>query len=108
MVSAGDRGLYMGVQHTFGGVSRVLFPVAAGVLMDRYAVGVPFWLAGLLTLTVLPFAWGLADSLAPESPTDAAVLMVSSADVTGEFPVEKVVEESSTSAPDPGPRRVEG
>ena len=26
-----ERGLYMGVQHTFGGVSRVLFPVAAGL-----------------------------------------------------------------------------
>ena len=29
-----ERGLYMGVQHTFGGISRVLFPVAAGLLMD--------------------------------------------------------------------------
>ena len=93
MVPGEDRGLYMGVQHTFGGVSRVLFPVAAGVLMDRYGVGVPFWLAGLLVLAVLPFAWGLAGALAAESPADAAVLMVSSADVTGEFPVEKVVGE---------------
>jgi MFS family permease len=93
VVPGDDRGLYMGVQHTFGGVSRVLFPVAAGVLMDRFGVGVPFWLAGLLVLAVLPFAWGLADSLAAESPAAAAVLMVSSADVTGEFPVEKVVEE---------------
>jgi MFS family permease len=93
VVPGEDRGLYMGVQHTFGGVSRVLFPVAAGVLMDRYGVGVPFWLAGLLVLAVLPFAWGLAGALAAESPADAAVLMVSSADVTGEFPVEKVVGE---------------
>jgi len=90
-----ERGLYMGVQHTFGGASRVLFPVAAGILMDRFGVGVPFWLAALLVLATLPFAWALADSLVPETAATAAVRMVSSADVTGEFPVEKVVEEGS-------------
>ena len=31
----------MGVQHTYGGVARVVFPVAAGMLMDRFGVGVP-------------------------------------------------------------------
>lgn len=97
VVPGEDRGLYMGVQHTFGGGSRVLFPVAAGVLMDHFGVGVPFWLAGLLVLAVLPFAWGLADALAAESPPDTAVLLVSSADVTGEFPVEKVVEQPESS-----------
>ena len=112
VVPGGDRGLYMGVQHTFGGMSRVAFPVAAGVFMDHFGVGVPFWLAGLLVLAVLPFAWGLAESLPPESPEALAVRIVSSADVTGEFPVEKVVEETPTAAPDPAsgptPRPVEG
>ena len=93
VVPANQRGMYMGVQHTFGGVSRVLFPVAAGLLMDRLGVGVPFWIAGLLVLATLPFAWGLANSLPPESPASVAVLTVSSADVTGEFSVEKVAEE---------------
>jgi MFS family permease len=95
VVPGNERGLYMGVQHTFGGVSRVFFPVAAGVLMDHFGVGVPFWIAGLLVLATLPFAWGLAESLPPESPATVAVRMVSSADVTGEFPVQKVVEEES-------------
>ena len=66
VVPGHERGLYMGVQHTFGGASRVLFPVAAGILMDRFGVGVPFWLAGLLVLATLPFAWGLAAALPPE------------------------------------------
>ena len=93
VVPGNERGLYMGVQHTFGGVSRVLFPVAAGLLMDRFGVGVPFWISGLLVLATLPFAWALAESLPPESPATAAVRVVSSADVTGEFLVEKVAEE---------------
>ena len=48
VVSAGERGLYMGVQHTFGGVSRVAFPLAAGATMDRFGVGIPFYVAGAL------------------------------------------------------------
>jgi MFS family permease len=95
VVPGNERGLYMGVQHTFGGLSRVVFPVAAGVLMDYFGVGVPFWIAGILVLATLPFAWGLAASLSPESPASAGVRLVSSADVTGEFPVEKVVQGES-------------
>lgn len=74
----------------------MLFPVAAGLLMDRLGVGVPFWTSGLLVLATLPFAWALADSLRPESPATVAVRMVSAADVTGEFPVEQVAEEGAT------------
>jgi multidrug resistance protein len=95
VVPGNERGLYMGVQHTFGGVSRVLFPVGAGLLMDRFGLGVPFWIAGILVLATLPFAWELALAVPPESPETVAVRMVSSADVTGEFPVEKVLEEES-------------
>jgi MFS family permease len=95
VVPGNERGLYMGVQHTFGGLSRVLFPVGAGLLMDRFGPGVPFWISGLSVLATLPFAWALAESLLPESPVTVAVRMVSSADVTGEFPVEKVVEGGS-------------
>jgi len=93
VVPTNERGLYMGVQHTFGGVSRVLFPIGAGVLMDRFGVGVPFWISGLLVLATLPFAWALAEALPPESPATVALRTVSAADVTGEFPVEKVAEE---------------
>ena len=47
------RGLYMGVQHTFGGVSRVVFPLAAGLAMDRVGLGFPFVVAGVLVLSTL-------------------------------------------------------
>src|SRR5215213_6331810 len=96
VVPSNERGLYMGVQHTFGGVSRVLFPIAAGVLMDRFGVGVPFWLAGLLVLATLPFAWALAGAMTPETPETVAVRVVAGADVTGEFPVQKAAEEGQT------------
>lgn len=53
VVPSRHRGLYMGVQHTFGGVSRVVFPLAAGVAMDHLGLGVPFVLAGVLVLATL-------------------------------------------------------
>lgn len=93
VVPGNERGLYMGVQHTFGGVSRVVFPIAAGLLMDGLGVGVPFWLSGLLVIAMLPFAWGLAGALAPPSPAADAALTVAAADITGEFPVAGATEQ---------------
>jgi hypothetical protein len=43
----------MGVQHTFGGVSRVVFPLAAGIAMDHLGLGFPFIVAGVLVLFTL-------------------------------------------------------
>jgi multidrug resistance protein len=47
------RGLYMGVQQTFGGVSKVAFPVATGIAMDRLGLGIPFIVAGVLVAATL-------------------------------------------------------
>jgi len=54
VVPSAERGLYMGVQQTYGGVSRVAFPIAAGWAMDRFGRGVPFGIAALLMLATLP------------------------------------------------------
>jgi multidrug resistance protein len=53
VVAKSERGLYMGVQHTFGGVSRVSFPLATGFAMDRMGKGVPYVVAGILVLMTL-------------------------------------------------------
>ena len=47
-----ERGLYMGVQQTFGGSARVVFPIAFGILFD-VALPLPFLLsASLVVLTI--------------------------------------------------------
>jgi len=43
-----ERGVYMGAQQTFGGVARVIFPLGAGWLYDRFVPGVPFWCGAVL------------------------------------------------------------
>jgi len=88
VVPGNERGLYMGVQHTFGGASRVVFPVAAGVLMDRFGVGVPFWISGLLVIATLPLARGISMTTRTDTPEAAIARRISAADVTAEFPVE--------------------
>jgi MFS family permease len=81
-----ERGLYMGVQHLFGGVSRVAFPIAAGLLMDRFDVGVPFWIAGLLVLAGLPLTRGIgAAALPAAAPAPVTVRELATADITGEI-----------------------
>ena len=90
-VSSRERGLYMGVQHLFGGMSRVAFPIAAGVLMDHFDVGVPFWIAGALVLAGLPLTRGIgvqAPTAAPPAPMSVRELATAdiSGEITGEYP----------------------
>jgi MFS family permease len=67
IVASGERGLYLSVQQTFGGVSRVGFPIAAGFLMDRFSRGTPFLLAGVLVAAMLPLTRGVRPAPRPEA-----------------------------------------
>ena len=58
IVSSTERGLYMGVQQTFGGASRVVFPILYGWLFDR-SVGLPFYLAAVLVAGTITLGIGL-------------------------------------------------
>ncbi len=69
VVPTRNRGLYMGVQHTFGGVSRVIFPLAAGVAMDHLGLGFPFVVAGVLVLGTLALTASLEDYAVPRAHT---------------------------------------
>jgi len=67
VVGEHERGLYMGVQQTWGGITRVAFPVAGGALMDAAGVGTPFALAGVLLLLALPLTVGIAPAESREA-----------------------------------------
>jgi MFS family permease len=43
-----ERGVYMGVQQSFGGAARVLFPLWAGWAFDRLGTPYPFWTSSVL------------------------------------------------------------
>jgi multidrug resistance protein len=54
-----ERGLYMGVQQTFGGMARVLGPIGAGWAWDNLGVGIPFWVGAALVLSTLLLGIGM-------------------------------------------------
>jgi multidrug resistance protein len=53
IVPSHERGLYMGVQQTFGGIARVLGPIYAGWTFDHLGHGVPFFTAGGIVLATI-------------------------------------------------------
>ncbi len=73
VISADERGLYMGVQQTFGGITRVLFPLGAGVLWDNAGMAAPFWAGAAIVASTLLLGLDLGRYLqgaspAPETP----------------------------------------
>lgn len=61
-----ERGLYMGVQQTFGGVSRVVGPLWAGWAFDALGIGVPFWTGAVLALGMLLLSAGVEEVVGPK------------------------------------------
>jgi MFS family permease len=68
-----ERGLYMGVQQTFGGSARVLFPILAGLAFD-WIIAVPFLISASLVAATILLGIGLEHRMAaPIVPQTAEV-----------------------------------
>lgn len=63
-----ERGLYMGVQQTFGGLARVIGPIWAGFAFDYLGKGVPFYTGAALALFTLTLSAGIEAHLPQETP----------------------------------------
>ena len=61
-----ERGLYMGLQQTFGGVARVIFPIAMGLVFDGIGHSWPFWLSAALVLSTISIGLGMEGYLKPK------------------------------------------
>src|ERR671915_1523466 len=57
VIPSHERGLYMGVQQTFGGMARVVFPILAGYAFDR-VVELPFLVSAGLVAGAACFGCG--------------------------------------------------
>ena len=72
VVPSRERGLSMGIQQTYGGISRVAFPLLAGFLMDRFGTGSPYAVAAVLVAATLLITAPLEQYLTPKSQLSAA------------------------------------
>jgi MFS family permease len=61
VISSRERGLYMGVQQTFGGLSRVIIPLWAGFSYDHFGKAVPLFTSAALVLGTIILGLGIDD-----------------------------------------------
>jgi len=71
VIPSSERGLYMGVQQTFGGTARVLFPIAAGFAFDRYP-GLPFIVSASLVAGTILLGLGMEEYTRPKREPETA------------------------------------
>lgn len=61
VISSRERGLYMGVQQTFGGLARVIVPLWAGFSYDHFGQSVPLFTSAVLVLGTIMLGFGIDD-----------------------------------------------
>ena len=67
-----ERGLYMGVQQTFGGAARIIGPIWAGFAFDYLGTGVPFFTGAALALVTIAIGAGMEKHLPERVPKPVA------------------------------------
>lgn len=71
VIPSNERGLYMGVQQTFGGTARVIFPIAAGWAFDRFPE-LPFLVSSGLVAGTILLGLGMEEYTRPKREPEAA------------------------------------
>ena len=59
VVASHERGLYMGVQQSFGGVARVAFPLFLGWVFQSLGASYPFWISAAFVIATLAMGKGM-------------------------------------------------
>ncbi len=70
VIPSNERGLYMGVQQTYGGVARVVIPLWAGFAYDHFGKDVPFITSAILVLGSLFLGLGVDDGRKVKAPPE--------------------------------------
>lgn len=68
-----ERGLYMGMQQTYGGVSRIIAPLFMGWAYDRIGPSAPYFFSSAFILATIFLGFGLDQYARPGRTSEAAV-----------------------------------
>jgi multidrug resistance protein len=71
VIPSTERGLYMGLQQTYGGMARVLFPILAGWAFDRFPE-LPFFVSAALVAGTILLGLGMEEYIRPKREPSAA------------------------------------
>jgi len=66
VIAPGERGLYMGMQQTYGGVARIIAPLFFGWCFDRIGVSSPYFFSSAFLVATLLLGFGLDQYARPE------------------------------------------
>ena len=66
-----ERGLYMGLQQTYGGIANALFPILAGLAFDRF-VELPFLASAALVAGTIYLGLGMEKNIRPKTTAQTA------------------------------------
>jgi MFS family permease len=72
VIPSNERGLWMGLQQTFGGTARVIFPLLAGFLFDRM-IELPFLVSAALVFGTIFLGLGMEEYTKPKPPPEVEV-----------------------------------
>src|SRR5882762_7941156 len=68
VIAPRERGLYMGMQQTYGGVSRIIAPLFFGWAFDRVGVSSPYFFSSAFILATIFLGFGLDQYARHEPP----------------------------------------
>jgi MFS family permease len=66
VIAPGERGLYMGMQQTYGGVARIIAPLFFGWSFDSLGVSSPYFFSSAILLATISLGFGLDQYARPE------------------------------------------
>lgn len=66
VIAPGERGLYMGMQQTYGGVARIIAPLFFGWAFDSLGVSAPYFFSSAFLLATISLGFGLDQYARPE------------------------------------------
>jgi len=66
VIASGERGLYMGMQQTYGGVARIIAPLFFGWAFDSLGVSSPYFFSSAILLATISLGFGLDQYARPE------------------------------------------
>ena len=73
VIAPRERGLYMGMQQTYGGVARIVAPLFFGWAFDSLGVSSPYFFSAAFLLATLSLGFGLDKYARPERVRQPAV-----------------------------------
>ena len=71
VISQRERGLYMGMQQTYGGVARIIAPLFFGWSFDHLGVSSPYFFSAAFILGTVLLGFGLDQYARPKAPAVA-------------------------------------